>query len=159
MTQLGEVQKLVLRTAVRNGVQVKRAAVDRDAIGKPLSEVKTVWQKRWVGRPQLNGGVYERRENDVTKASNRVSVSRAVHALVERELLDAQYVATAVIEDGAERIAHHGEPSVTGSTADENGTAPTYSLLRLSNKGEKLVRELRSRERNVWSPEIRGGGL
>ena len=150
--ELGTVQKLMLRTVVRNGVDVKRTGLGD--IGADLDEADTFWQKRWVDRKEVKRGVYERRENDVTKASNRVSVSRATHALVEKELLDAKYVATAVVEDGVEKLAHAGEPF---SNHDESDTAPTYTYVRLSNSGESLVKELRSRERNVWQPEVRGG--
>ena len=150
--ELGTVQKLMLRTVVRNGVVVKRTGLGDP--GADLDEADTFWQKRWVGRGEVKRGVYERRENDVTKASNRVAVSRATHALVEKELLDAKYVATAVVEDGVEKLAHAGEPL---SNHDESDTAPTYTYVRLSNKGESVVRELRSRERNVWQPEVRGG--
>ena len=151
--ELGTVQKLMLRTVVRNGVDVKRTGLGDP--GADLDEVDTVWQKRWVARGEVKRGVYERRENDVTKASNRVSVSRATHALVEKELLDAKYTATAVIQDGVERVAHAGEPSALDN--DGSDTAPTYTYVRLSNSGESLVKELRSRERNVWQPEVRGG--
>ena len=149
--ELGTVQELMLRTVVRNGVDVKRTGLGD--IGADLDEADTFWQKRWVARGEVKRGVYERRENDVTKASNRVSVSRATHALVEKELLDAKYVATAVVEDGVEKLAHAGEPL---SNNDESDTAPTYTYVRLSNRGESLVEELRSRDRNVWQPEVRG---
>ena len=151
--ELGTVQKLMLRTVVRNGVDIKRTG-----LGDPLAdldEADTYWQKGWVDRPTLKRGVYNRRENDVSKASNRVAVSRATHALVEKELLDAKYVATAVVEDGVERLAHAGEPSILDN--DGSDTAPTYTYVRLSNSGESLVKELRSRERNVWQAEVRGG--
>jgi hypothetical protein len=151
--QLGEVQELMLRTVVRNGVTVKRTGIDD--IGTDLDEADTFWQNSWVARGELKRGVYQRRENDVTKASNRVSVSRATHALVERELLDAKYAATAVVEDGVKKLAHPGNPS----SVDQHGKTPTYTYVRLSNKGERLVKKLRSSERNTWQPEVRGGGI
>ena len=147
--ELGTVQKLMLRTVVRNGVLLKRTGLGD--ISADLEIGDTFWQKRWVARRELKRGVYERRENEVTKASNRVAVSRATHALVEKELLDAKYVATAVVEDGVEKLAHAGEPL---SNNDGNDTAPTYTYVRLSNRGENVVRELRSRDRNVWKPEV-----
>jgi hypothetical protein len=140
---------------VRNGVQVKKTGLDE--LGTPTEEAQTYWQKSWVDRQTLRRNVYQRRENDVTKESNRVSVSRAVHALVERELLDALFPATGVIEDGAMRLCQYGHPSGIGKgRIGDSDSSRTYSLVTLSNKGEKKVRSLRTTERNDWEGEIRG---
>lgn len=153
MTQLGKVQELVLRTVVRNGVRLVRTNLDD--IDKPIEDAKTTWERGWIGRQWLRENVYERRDGDVTEASNRVSVSRAVHRLVDLELLDAKFLATGIIEDGSMRLDSYGEPDITGSEGlDAN--SPTYTLVRLSNKGEKLVRSLRTGERNGWEDEIMG---
>jgi len=150
---LGKVQELVLRSAVRNGVQIKKTGRPDD-LGKPLEESETVWQRSWVDRRTLKRAVYERRNGNVTEQSNRVSVSRAVHRLVEMELLDAKFAATAVIEDGSMQLHSYGEPGIGSPNIGDEDKSPTYSLVRVSNKGKKLIESLRTHERNGWEQEI-----
>jgi len=153
--KLGNVQELVLRSAVRNGVRLIKTGAPGDN-GKSLEEAETTWDRRWVDRRDLKWDVYERRDADVTEASNRVSVSRAIRRLVEYELLDAKFSATAVIEDGTMRVHSYGAPGHGEPEIADPDKSPTYSLLRVSNKGKRLIQSLRSGERNdVWDEAIR----
>jgi len=156
---LGKVQEMVLRTAVRNGVKIKKTGAPGD-LGKSLEKSETFWDRRWIARAELKRQVYNRRKSDVTKASNRVSVSRAVHALVERELLDAKFVATGAVVDGSVQLHSYGEPGIGDPDIGDEDKTPTYSLVRVSNEGKKLARSLRSVERNNgWAEEIRADRL
>jgi len=150
---LGKVQELVLRSAVRNGVRLKRTGAPGD-LGKPLEEAETVWDRGWVYRRELKQDVYDRRDGDVTEESNRVSVSRAVHRLVEYELLDGKFAATAVVADGVMELQSYGTGPDARSIHDSDNS-PSYTAVRVSNKGERLVNSLRSGERNdVWEEAI-----
>jgi hypothetical protein len=152
---LGKVQELVLRSVVRNGVRLKRAGAPED-LGKSFEEAEKVWDRGWVDRKQLKRDVYDHRDADVTEASNRVSVSRAVHRLVEYELLDGKFAATAVVVDGVMELHSYGDPGLGAPDIHDSDKSPTYSAVRVSNKGKRFVRSLRSRERNdVWDEAIR----